>query len=87
MGHESSQKDSTCIYQVTTLVLKVNDQHQFPTKAGIGGPTKPTSTALRLKEQSPSPRKEIPMPAYMMSHVTITNKEKFDSYLAKTKVV
>ena len=27
------------------------------------------------------------MPAYMMSHVTITNKEKFDSYLAKTKVV
>ena len=26
------------------------------------------------------------MPAYMMSHVTITNKEKFDSYLEKTKV-
>ena len=27
------------------------------------------------------------MTAYMMSHVTITNKAKFESYLSKTKVV
>lgn len=27
------------------------------------------------------------MPAYMISHVTVTNKEKFDSYFDKTKSV
>lgn len=27
------------------------------------------------------------MPAYMISHVTVTNKEKFESYLAKTQIV
>ncbi|KPA21126.1 hypothetical protein shim_25910 [Shimia sp. SK013] len=27
------------------------------------------------------------MPAYMISHVTVTNKEKFDSYFDKTRAV
>jgi uncharacterized protein (DUF1330 family) len=27
------------------------------------------------------------MPAYMISHVTVTNKEKFQSYLAETRAV
>ena len=33
------------------------------------------------------PRKEIPMPAYMISQVTVTDKEKFQSYLASTQSV
>ncbi|MFT5006176.1 MAG: hypothetical protein ACI8YI_001795, partial [Paracoccaceae bacterium] len=27
------------------------------------------------------------MPAYMISHVTVTNQEKFQSYLAETRAV
>lgn len=27
------------------------------------------------------------MPAYMISHVTVTDKEKFESYLAKTQAI
>jgi uncharacterized protein (DUF1330 family) len=31
--------------------------------------------------------KVIPMPAYMISHVTVTDRAKFDSYLANTRSV
>jgi uncharacterized protein (DUF1330 family) len=59
------------------------------TKVGIGGQTHQTSLNRVTTETSnlKPPRKEIPMPAFMISQVTVTNKEKFESYLAKTRTI
>jgi uncharacterized protein (DUF1330 family) len=39
------------------------------------------------KSQSKITEKDIPMPAYMISQVTVTDKPKFESYLAKTRTL